>query len=42
MIRLLAISDTYIPAEFMQGGLAGLLEFGVDVEVRHWEHSSLI
>ena len=42
MIRLLAISDKYIPAQFMQRGLAELSELGVDVEVRHWEHSSLI
>ncbi len=42
MIRLLAISDTYIPAQFMQQGLAELSELGVDVEVRHWGHSSLI
>ncbi|MHC4214171.1 MAG: 2-hydroxyacid dehydrogenase [Planctomycetota bacterium] len=41
-MRLLGISDTYIPAEFMQRGLAELSGLGVEVEVRHWRHSSLI
>ena len=41
-MKLLAISDLYIPYEFMQEGLAGLAELGIEVEVRHWEHSTLI
>lgn len=41
-MKLLAISDTYIPAPFMQQGLASLEPLGVRVEVRHWEHPSLI
>ncbi len=41
-MRLLAISDTYIPAVFMRDGLAELKDSGVDVEVRHWEHDDLI
>ncbi|TKJ38637.1 MAG: oxidoreductase [Planctomycetes bacterium B3_Pla] len=41
-MRLLAISDTYIPADFMRDGLSELKEIGVDVEVRHWGHDSLI
>lgn len=41
-MKLLAISDTYIPYEFMQQGFAGLHELGVEVEVRRWEHPTLI
>jgi len=41
-MKLLAISDTYIPSEFMQQGLAGLEPLGVEVEVRRWEHPTLI
>ncbi len=41
-MRLLAISDTYIPQEFMQQGFAGLGDLGVEVEVRRWEHPTLI
>jgi len=41
-MRLLAYSDTYIPSAFMQQGLAGLGPLGVDVEVRRWEHPTLI
>ena len=41
-MRLLAISDTYIPAGFMEQGLAGLAPLGVRVEVRRWEHPTLI
>jgi len=41
-MKLLAISDTYIPADFMRDGLSELNEFGVDVEVRHWGHEDLI
>jgi len=41
-MRLLAISDTYIPAAFMADGLAPLRDAGIDVHVRHWDHPSLI
>ena len=41
-MKLLAISDTYIPCEFMQEGFAGLADLGVGVEVRRWEHPTLI
>jgi D-3-phosphoglycerate dehydrogenase len=41
-IRLLAISDLYIPAAFMQQGFSELAEWGVAVEVRPWEHASLV
>jgi D-3-phosphoglycerate dehydrogenase len=41
-MKLLAISDTYIPAEFMQQGLVALEPLGVQVEVRPWEHDRLI
>lgn len=41
-MKLLAVSDTYIPAAFMEEGLAELARFGVEVEIRRWEHASLI
>lgn len=41
-MKLLALSDTYIPAAFMQAGLESLARFGVEVTVRRWEHASLI
>ena len=41
-MKLLAISDTYIPAAYMQQGLASLGPLGVEVEVRHWGHPTLI
>ncbi|MHC4168372.1 MAG: 2-hydroxyacid dehydrogenase [Planctomycetota bacterium] len=41
-MKLLAISDTYIPADFMRDGLSELEELGVGVEVRHWGHDDLI
>ncbi|MHC4626292.1 MAG: 2-hydroxyacid dehydrogenase [Planctomycetota bacterium] len=41
-MKLLAISDTYIPADFMREGLSELSHLGVDVEVRHWGHDDLI
>lgn len=40
--HLLAISDTYIPYDFMRDGLASLKEEGIEVEVRRWEHESLV
>jgi D-3-phosphoglycerate dehydrogenase len=41
-MKLLAISDTYIPSTFMQQGLASLEPLGVQVEVRRWEHPTLV
>lgn len=41
-MRLLAISDTYIPSQFMVQGLAGMADLGIDVEVRRWEHATLV
>jgi len=40
-MRLLAISDNYIPSEFMQQGFASLADLGVEVQVRCWEHPAL-
>lgn len=41
-MKLLGISDTYIPADFMLDGLSGLKNHGVDIVVRRWGHDSLI
>ncbi len=41
-MHLLAISDNYIPAEFMRQGFASLEDLGVHVQVRSWEQPSLI
>lgn len=41
-VKLLAISDTYIPDDYMRDGLADLKGLGVRVEVRHWAHPTLI
>jgi len=41
-MKLLAVSDTYIPCGFMEQGLSSLRALGVQVEVRHWEHPTLI
>ena len=41
-MRLLALSDTYLPADMMERGLAGLAELGIEVVVRHWAHPTLI
>jgi len=41
-MRLLAISDMYIPSGYMADGLGQLREVGIDVEVRAWEHETLI
>ncbi|MHB0960678.1 MAG: 2-hydroxyacid dehydrogenase [Pirellulaceae bacterium] len=41
-MKLLAISDTYIPHAYMRQGLAVLADYGVTVDVRPWEHSTLI
>ena len=41
-MKLLAISDTYIPAEYFCQGLSRLAPLGVEVEVRRWEHPTLV
>lgn len=41
-MKLLAIADHYIPPDFMLAGLASLADFGVEIEVRHWAHGSLV
>jgi D-3-phosphoglycerate dehydrogenase len=41
-MKLLAISDTYLPADDMRAGLSLLSSQGIDVEVRHWQHPRLI
>ncbi len=41
-MKLLAISDTYIPYAYMVEGFASLKPLGVDVEVRRWEHDRLM
>jgi len=41
-MKLLAIADLYIPPDFMRAGLASLAELGVEIEVRHWSHASLV
>ncbi len=40
-MKLLAISDHYIPYDYMVDGLASLEAAGVEVEVRRWEHEEL-
>ena len=40
-MKLLAISDTYIPADLMKKGLSSLQDINIDVEVRHWAHDTL-
>jgi D-3-phosphoglycerate dehydrogenase len=41
-MKLLAISDTYIPAAVMERGLASLADVGIEVTVRRWEHPTLV
>ncbi len=41
-MKLLAISDKYIPYQFMYDGLSSLSDLGVQVEVRRWEHRTLV
>jgi D-3-phosphoglycerate dehydrogenase len=41
-MKLLAIADSYIPPDYMSAGFASLAELGVEVEVRHWSHASLV
>ena len=40
-MRLLAISDHYIPRRTMEEGLASLADFGVEIDVQPWEHATL-
>jgi len=40
-MKLLAIGDLYIPAEFMEAGYKELADAGVDVVVRQWHHDTL-
>ena len=41
-MKLLAISDTYIPRDVMRRGLAALEPLGGEIEVRSWEHPTLV
>lgn len=41
-MKLLALSDNYIPPDTMRAGLASLAEQGVTIEVRYWEHPTLV
>ena len=41
-MKLLAIADHYIPPDTLRSGLATLAELGVEIEVRHWPHASLL
>lgn len=41
-MKLLALSDTYCPSKWMQEGLADLPSIGINAEVRHWEHPTLV
>jgi D-3-phosphoglycerate dehydrogenase / 2-oxoglutarate reductase len=41
-MKLLAISDSYLPAEDMRAGLQSLARSGLEITVRHWDHPRLI
>jgi D-3-phosphoglycerate dehydrogenase len=41
-MRLLAVSDAYIPPGPMKAGLEGLERRGVGIEVRHWAHPGIV
>ena len=41
-MKLVAISDHYIPHDIMKRGLSSLEELGIEVEVRRWEHETLV
>jgi D-3-phosphoglycerate dehydrogenase len=41
-MKLVAISDHYISHDIMRKGLASLEALGVEVEVRRWEHETLV
>lgn len=40
-MKVLAIGDMFIPAEFMDAGLEKLREKGYQVDVREWKHATL-
>lgn len=40
-MKVLAIGDKFIPAEFMDAGLEKLREKGIQVDVREWKHDTL-
>jgi len=40
-MKLLAISDRYIPGRFMKDGLASLSKYGIETDVFPWEHAEL-
>ena len=40
-MKLLAISDHYLPRQYMAAGLSSLAEHGIDVDVFPWEHETL-
>lgn len=40
-MKLLAIGDTFIPADVMQKGLESLKKHGIDITVREWKHDNL-
>lgn len=40
-MKLLAVSDRYIPREYMETGLAELRNYDIEIEVRPWEHQTL-
>ncbi len=40
-MKVLAIGDRFIPAEFMEAGLKKLREKGFQVDVREWKHATL-
>ena len=41
MLKLLALSDHYIPKNCMEDGLASLGEYGIETDVFHWKHATL-
>ncbi|MHB8899276.1 MAG: 2-hydroxyacid dehydrogenase [Thermoguttaceae bacterium] len=41
-MKLVAISDHYIPHDIMRRGLASLESLGVEIEIRRWEHETLV
>ncbi|SDN08838.1 D-3-phosphoglycerate dehydrogenase [Fictibacillus solisalsi] len=40
-MKLLAISDLFIPSDVMENGLSSLKSKGIEIEVREWNHTSL-
>ena len=40
-MKLLALSDHYIPRRYMTDGLMSLAEYGIEVDVFSWEHETL-